>query len=84
MKLIVKLNPIVKRLPIWLTVGLALITSGLLTQLEAQDIEVEAMCGGRLSITWKPPPGAGGYQFTPAGEGGRACQMQRIRKQMHR
>ncbi|MCY3914664.1 MAG: SH3 domain-containing protein [Chloroflexi bacterium] len=42
----------------------------MLTQLEAQDIEVEAMCGGRLSITWKPPPGAGGYQFTPAGEGG--------------
>ena len=56
--------------PTWIALGLALIASGILTQLEAQDIEVEPMCGGRLSISWKPPPGAGGYHFTPAGEGG--------------
>lgn len=64
-----KLTFMTKRVPILLALGLALIGSGLLSQLEAQNIEVEAMCGGRLSITWKPPPGAGGYHFFDAGEG---------------
>ncbi|MCY4061924.1 MAG: SH3 domain-containing protein [Chloroflexi bacterium] len=59
-----------KRYPIWLALGLALIASGMLSQLQAQSIEVEAMCGGRLSISWNPPPGAGGYYFNPQGEGG--------------
>ena len=61
----------VKRFPVWLALGLALITVGSLAPLDAQQIEVEQKCGGRLSIKWKPPPGAGGYQLNPVG-GGRA------------
>ena len=59
-----------RRLRIWLVIGLAIIAASALARFEAQSIEVEAMCGDRLSVTWKSPPGARGYQFTSIGEGG--------------
>ncbi len=70
MNSIINLKLVAQRFPILLALGLLLIAASVLSQLEAQDIEVEAMCGGRLSITWKPPPGAGGYEFYDAGQGG--------------
>lgn len=48
----------------------ALIATSALSKLEAQKIEVEAMCDNRLSVSWSPPPGARGYNIVPAGDGG--------------
>lgn len=70
MKPIFTLSISARRYHIWLALGLALIASSMLTQLKAQNIKVETLCGGRLSITWESPPGAGGYLFQPQGDEG--------------
>lgn len=57
-----------KGLPAWLALGLTLIAISALPKVEAQNLEVEALCGNRLSISWGAPPTAGGYQFTPRGD----------------
>jgi len=66
----IDLTNLAKKIVTIIALGLALIAIGALSQLEAQEIEIETLCGGRLSITWKPPPQAGGYQFTSTGEFG--------------
>ena len=66
----IDLTYLAKNIPVIFALGLALIATSALSQLEAQQIKVEKLCGSRLSITWNPPPTAGGYQFTPTGEDG--------------
>ncbi len=52
----------------WLLLGMLLIAISIFPQVEAQNLEIEKLCGDRLSISWGDPPGSGGYQFTPVGD----------------
>lgn len=80
MKKFIDLTHLARRIRIWLTVALALISASALPQVEAQDITVESICDNRLSITWKSSQGAAGYRFTPIGEGGGKVKCSDSRK----